>query len=256
MKKIFFYFGYFFMFILLVSCSGDDKLPNGDKIPSKPFLIPNLGAIGDNDWLTDINNGIDSISEGDRIRLQWERLLDNDLRTIRIYRFAGELNQSPVLIDSTLWSNNQYIDQLTSISIGDISRLDTNWYYFIRVVNLSNNFIDSDIVNFNLIQKPFLLFPLDDVVFESCSDIFFRWRNIGDTTRLRLLLICENTRKLLWHYDEYIFINDTEYVKKYDGEALSEGSYLWRVDSRGNPDHDGNYFSGSKSETRRFVIVQ
>ena len=244
---------YIIFCLFLIACSGKEKMPNGDNYPSKPILIAHRGAVGDNDWLTDSNNGIDSVSEGDWIKLQWENLTDNDLKIIRIYRYAAELNQSPVKIDSVLWNSPVYIDRLTSGSIGDISRLDTDWHYFIRAVNLSNNFTDSDTVNFTLTSKPFLEFPIDGAIFENADDIVFGWRYSGDTTRLRLLLFDEN-KDLIWYFDEYIFINDMVYEKKYDGKIVPAGTYFWRVDSRGNPDVVGNYHSGSKSEMRKIDI--
>ena len=253
-KKTYFSSLFLFFILCMISCSGEERMSNNELYPAKPFLIPHLGTIGDNDWLTDTNNGIDSLSDGDWIRLQWDKLIDNDLRIIRIYRFAGEINQFPVIVDSVIWNNTQYIDRLTSASIGDISRLDTDWHYFIRVVNFSNNYTDSDTVNFRLSHKPLLEYPIDGALFEGSSDINFKWRNQGDTTRLRLLLFMENSETPLWYFDEFIFINDLIYEKKYDGEPLLSGSYIWRVDSRGIADSSGHYHSGSKSNIRRFII--
>ena len=239
--------------LFLISCSAKDRFSENNTPPSKPNLIQHLGAVGDAEWLADTNNGIDSVSEEDWIRLQWDRLIDNDLKIIRIYRFAKDLNQSPVKIDSTLWNSTQYIDRFASTTLGDVSRLDTDWHYFIRAVNLANNFTDSDTVNFRLLQKPFLVYPTDGMAFESTSNIVFRWGLQGDSTRLRLLLFDEN-ENLIWKYDEHIIISDTIYEKRYDGMPLPNGSYSWRIDSKGETDIENNIFSGSKSETRILSI--
>ena len=245
-----------FIFFLLISCSGKDKFPSDTTPPTKPILIQHLGVIGDDDWLTDENNGIDSVSEEDWIRLQWDRLIDNDLKIIRIYRFAKDFQQTPVKVDSLAWNQTQYFDRLTPASIGDFSNIEIDWHYFIRAVDLSNNFTDSDTVSFRLIQKPILEYPDDGTTFEDSSDIIFQWQKQGDSTRMRVLLFDDQTGQLIWKYDEYIFIGDILFEKQYDGEPLQEGTYTWRVDSRGLLDIDGNYYSGSKSRQRKIVIIR
>jgi len=240
--------------LLFFSCSSRDKFLNSDKCPIKPILIPHLGSIGDNDWLHDDNNGIDSVSDNDWVRLQWDILIENDLKTIRVYRFANDLNQAPIKIDSVLWNNTQYIDRFSSVHMDDLSKFNTEWHYFIRVVNIANNYTDSDTVRFTLIQKPLLNVPLHDTVFENSFEIVFKWSIQDISTRMRILLFENDTNRLVWKYDEYVIIENKEYIKVYDGLPLPEGSYSWRVDSRGIADISGIYNSGSKSETRYIHI--
>ena len=72
---------------LLFSCSGDDP-PEKDKIPpTTPKLISHLGDTGDDPIivngvtvsLNDDNNGIDTVPDGNWIKVPWEKFVDNDL---------------------------------------------------------------------------------------------------------------------------------------------------------------------------------
>lgn len=243
-----------FLLFIIVSCASSDKVYKDTTPPLKPILIPHLGSIGDNEWLSDDNNGIDALPDGEWIRIQWHKLLDNDLKIIRIYRFAKDLNQNPVKIDSIGWNNEEYIDRLLPESVGQITAIETDWHYFIKVLDHANNYTVSDTVKFKLIQKPILTEPEEDAVFSNSSQITFRWRKQSSSTRLRLLLFDDETGKLIWHYDEINITEEIIFQKRYDGNPLPAGSYTWRVDSRGDMDYDGNYFNGSKSKIRKLFI--
>ncbi|MDZ4183028.1 MAG: hypothetical protein U1B83_09140, partial [Candidatus Cloacimonadaceae bacterium] len=71
----------------LLSCAGEDD-PDKDKIPPyPPTLIPHLGDTGDppvfyeGQWivLNDENNGIDTVPDGNWIRIPWIPFIDTDL---------------------------------------------------------------------------------------------------------------------------------------------------------------------------------
>ena len=84
------------LFLLLVSCSGEDVLQNDTTPPIKPQMIPHLGDTGDvSSGVTQnyyVNeefefNGIDAVQGEDWIKIQWERVSDDDAQLIEIYRF-------------------------------------------------------------------------------------------------------------------------------------------------------------------------
>lgn len=243
--------------VMFVSCSSSDK-SNVDKTPPmKPILLPHLGDVGDSllvdgRLIDDTNNGLSPLPEGDWLRLQWLRLLDNDLTVVRIFRYPESLNPKPVKIDSIKWNNEEYIDRL--INTGAYSAIETNWHYFIEAVDHAGNTTVSDTVSYTLLRKPLLVSPANNDEFNNSSELSFTWvKNNTDVSRLRLLLFDIN-RNCLWSFDESNVTEELSFTVNYNGNPLPSGTYYWRVDAVGNLNEYLEYNSGSKSLERKFII--
>ena len=228
--------------LLILSCSGKEPHPFRDRDPLKPILHPHLGAIGDDEFLTDENNGIDSHSQGDRIRLIWDRPLDNS--SITIFRFSEDFAPEPLQIHRVVTADTIYLDRFLEDSY--VSVTDVEWSYYIRASNF-RAFTDSDTVSFTLRPRPILISPPHRAEFTNSDDLKFSWNNDISDSRLRLLLF-DNSKNLIWSETiDFVFYPTHEI--EYTGEKLSPGFYFWRVDTRGD-----TFNSGSKSEERRIEI--
>ena len=251
---------------LLLACAATDPRENDRTPPIKPVMIGHLGTFGDISYtgvsLTDDNNGIDAVSEGNWIRIQWEDLLDTNIEMIEVYRFDNDTREVPRLVTVIReWRNTEFIDRLLPATIGNSSAIETDWHYFIRAINHAGTYTDSDTVNFRLIEKPVLSNPPDGRELTNAelrAPGAFSWRNMGTSTpstRMRLLIFDENMN-LVWRHDE-LHATETAVFNTnfYRPQSLPAGTYHWRVDSRGNVDHNGIHSSGSKSMMRSFRIV-
>jgi hypothetical protein len=247
----------------LLSCAATDPRETDTTPPLKPIMIQHLGTAGDfcfitEKELTDDNNGIDAVSEGNWIRIQWERLLDIDISKIEVYRFTYETYQLPTLVETIRdWRTTEFVDPLLPSSIGNLSAIETDWHYFIRAIDHAGNYTDSDSVNFRLIEKPGLQHPPANAVLTNAqlrADNAFIWRKMGRSTRLRLLIFDE-AGNLVWKHDELHATEEIVFNASFRGvEDLPPGEYHWRVDSRGDMDYNWVFSSGSKSEMRRFYV--
>jgi len=267
MKKLSIFMYSLFFSLFIISCSSSDKTSIDKLPPNKPILIPHLGDMGDNllidgYLINDSNNGLSPLPDGDRLRLQWSRLIDNDLSVIRIYRYPESLNPNPVKVDSIRWDNEEYIDRLENTGTNPATQ--TNWHYFIEVVDMTGNSTVSDTVNFTLINKPLLLSPEPGDTLISSSQLSFNWVSYNtNISRLRVLILKTNDqfsdgdlnyKEYVWHFDESNITENSEFNINYTGEPLPAGTYYWRVDAQGAMDENLNYNSGSKSEERKFII--
>jgi len=249
------------LIIVLAACSGKETLGVDTTPPSKPILYPHLGDTGDgwayinegqtdSIYVTDYNNGIDAVPTGNKIRIQWEHMLDKDLKIIRIFRFARD-NQV-TKIDSIAPNYEEYEDQL--VNVGDLPAIETEWNYYIQAVDLAGNYSTSDTVSYRLIEKPVLISPVDDALLAN-SNITFRWNKGRDVEKYRLLVF-DDMQAYLWHRDLDISLEENIIELDYNSStALPSGTYYWRVDAfRDRIDGGDLFFSGSESLERKFVI--
>jgi hypothetical protein len=270
--------------LILIGCAGETPTEVDPNPPSQPSMIPHLGNTGDlvyddlGNIVDTLNfhspavsdyelNGIDAVPQGDWIKIQWYPITDLNIDRIEVYRFSYEdynayhntSEDYPTKI-STLNNPNvtMYIDHSVQPYVGT----DTEWFYFIKVINSYENWAKSDTVGFKLVNKPILESPADNVQVASMQDITFSW--LEDQTQAiqswRLLLFDANFN-LVWMYP----ILGAELEAEYDGEELSSGVYFWRIDAfgmaPGDPpveyDLDGAIIpvhTGSKSYERTIII--
>jgi len=98
MRKIFLLVA-LIMLVLLCSCAGNDPTEKDKIPPTTPKLITHLGDTGDDPItidgalvnLNDDNNGIDAVSDGNWIKVPWEKFVDNDLSHVglSLYRIQS-----------------------------------------------------------------------------------------------------------------------------------------------------------------------
>lgn len=238
----------FVSLLVLLSCSGKDKITIDNTPPTKPILIPHLGDFGDGFveynnqtiFLNDDNNGIDADPDGDWIRVSWEHFLDTDLDYVRIFRF-DEFNNTPTLIDSIRSDNEYYLDSSSSISTY------VRYSYFIEVVDNNGNTAISDTVSYMLISKQTLISP-DNESFAYADSIKFEWLRSGFVSKFRVMVF-DNNHYYKWHsdidvaFEEYSFTVDLpeDVLQGYTGDYI-----FWRVDAF-DWDFELNMFVGSES---------
>jgi len=233
-----------FLFIIVISCSGEDVI-NKDTIPPiKPYMVPHLGDTGDyiggeaqNYYVNNEFefNGIDAVSGEDWIKIQWEHISDDDADYLEVYRFnMSDYNYYLENIESLdedydfstriqileTTENDHYVDHSGNL-LGD------SWFYFINVFDLAGNSTKSDTVCYRLIDRPAILYPLSGNI--NYNELVFGWDLDSElsASQSRLLLFDEN-RQLLWVYSPLDF-DDTVIV--YFGEYLDPQTLIWRVDT-------------------------
>lgn len=242
--------------LILISCAGDDDLDK-DKIPPfPPTMIPHLGDSGDPPtvyygnpprMITEDNNGIDAVPEGDWIRIAWKPFIDTDLSRVRIWRY-DQFNPTPVIIDSINANVEQYLDSRNALE-------ERVWYsYYIDLVDHSGNVARSDTVHYALLAKPILISPINgDTV--SPLGATFRWNQSGFASKYRLVLFDMNY-DYVWHQDLYVALEDELFItipnnlaSQYSGQSLR-----WRVDSF-DYDQEMEAYMGAESQ-ERIVHIQ
>jgi hypothetical protein len=232
MKKFLIILSILLVAITVISCSGKDE-KEVDKIPPyPPVMIPYLGAMGDppTDFygqlthITDENSGIDTVAEGDWIRIAWKPLIDEDVALVRIFRF-NELEPEPVQIDSIAPTRTTYVDK-------DNDLLERVWYsYFIEAIDFAGNTALSDTVSFGLLNKPTLTFPPNGAPFNAVTDTL-KWDYAGFASSYRVYVM-DPEHKRIYHQDLFTALEDKLYLKlpnnlltPYRGQHL-----YWRVDA-------------------------
>jgi hypothetical protein len=242
--------------LLLISCAGTEENEK-DKIPPyPPSLVPHLGDTGDPPAqynghtviLNEDNNGIDTVPDGDWIRLLWDPFIDTDLSHIKIYRY-DQFNTNPVMIDSISANATQYLDSQTQLTPGV-------WYsYYIDLVDFSGNYATSDTVSYSILSKCVLLSPDNNALISPISATF-QWNRSGFASTYRLLLFDEDYN-YVWHQD-LVVANEEDplsitipvnLASQYSGQSLR-----WRVDSL-EWNEDMQMYQGSES-LERIVWVQ
>ncbi|MGI6199054.1 MAG: hypothetical protein ACOYIS_08035 [Candidatus Cloacimonadaceae bacterium] len=242
--------------VFMISCSGEDEKDVDKTPPYPPTMIPYLGAMGDppTDFygqltqLTDENNGIDTVAEGDWIRIAWKPLIDDDVSLIRIFRF-DELNTEPTQIDSIAPKQTTYVDKSSDL-------IERVWYsYFIEAVDFAGNAALSDTVSFGLLSKPTLTFPPNGAPFNATTDSL-KWDNNGFASSFRPYIL-DSEHKLIWKPidDIQTGIEDELYVRvpvnvltPYRGQTL-----YWRVDAYDWDEEQQQSFK-AKSVERVFYV--
>lgn len=244
--------------LLLSACAGKDPDDQDTVPPIPPVLVPHLGDTGDPPVmyngqftiLNDENNGIDTVPDGDWIRVSWDPFKDTDLSHVKIWRYSN-FNNEPVFIDSISASADYFLDT-------DSQLIERVWYsYFIDLVDLAGNTSRSDTTSYALLAKSILLSPADGATINPLDEVKrFSWSLSGVVGKCRLLLMDENYN-YVWHQDldvaldvDPLFINmPTNIASDHSGQSLR-----WRVDSF-DWDEEMQSYMGSES-FERIVHIQ
>ena len=240
--------------LMLISCSGTDKPEEDTTPPFPPTMVPHLGDVGDppttyygqSAIITDENNGIDAVADGNWIRIAWKPFIDEDLNLVRIWRF-DEFNTTPVQIDSIAPNNDYYLDSREQMP-------ERIWYsYFIDIVDFAGNTARSDTVSYALLAKPVLLDPPNGATISPVGARVY-WNSSGFASIYRLVLFDSN-HNYLWHQDlptameEQLFMDiPVNLLSGHSGEGI-----YWRIDSF-DWDEERQQYLGAESLERIFYI--
>ena len=275
MKRIMFLLALIGTYILILSCAATHPEDVDTEPPRQPRMIPHLGVVGDvyfneetKEWelvhtprgepLNDFNNGIDSVSGEDAIRLQWERVIDNvGVSRIEVFRYANLPHlQTPELIsppESLPGNAIAFTDNLIHTDVG------VDWHYFIVAYDFAGNSSTSEPVNFMLEDRPVPIEPQMSTRLTNTRlrETTFIWEYDGAPVFKRFLIFRNDNGRageLVWSYDTSSI---HEPMLMYTGEDdLENGWYLWRIDVKGwVPDEDGVIRSGAKSRMMTFEII-
>ncbi len=241
--------------IVLLACSGKDKITVDNTPPNRPILVPHLGDYGDGSieynnqtiFLNDDNNGIDADPDGDWIRVSWEHFLDTDLDYARIYRF-DEFNNIPTLIDSISSNNEYYLDSSSSLSTY------IRYSYFIEVVDNNGYMAVSDTVSYMLLSKQILISPATESYAYSDS-IKFEWQKSGFVSKFRIMVFDDN-HYYMWHSDLDVSFEEDFFEMDLPDNVLQNylGEYIyWRVDAF-DWDYELSMYVGSESNERTLYL--
>jgi len=246
------------LFILVLSCSGEDPVDKDTIPPTAPTMVPHKGDTGDdpvyidNAWVywNDENNGIDAVSEGDWIRVPWEPFIDSDLSHVKVYRYS-QSEPTPVLINTVPAVEDYYLDQSALV--------EREWYsYFIELYDASGNYSVSDTVSYAILAKSNLELPQNGQTV-STNNLKLRWnRGDSDTTRFRVLVWDALDRLIYSPLYFYTPVEENPPPPEVPFPVLTpapaSGSvFRWRVDAY-DWDEEYGMFMGSESRERTSVI--
>lgn len=233
----------------LAACAGsdDDNLDTVPPIP--PVLVPHLGDTGDDpvEWgdqvnlvLTEENNGIDTLPDGNWIRVLWDPFKDSDLSHLKIWRF-DDFNPEPVMVDSISASEDYYLDVSTDLT-------ERVWYsYYIDLVDLAGNSSRSDTVGYALLSKSMPTIPANNATIAALGATF-EWQSSGTESFYRLMLFDENN-EYFYHDDLYLAMEPELQITLPVNLELSGRTMRWRVDAF-DWDQDKQIYIGSESNER------
>lgn len=240
--------------LFIFSCSGTDKPEEDTTPPFPPTMIPHLGDTGDpptnyygqQTILTDDNNGIDTVPDGNWVRISWKPFLDQDLNLVRIWRF-DEFNTTPVQIDSIAPNQSYYLDSKQQLP-------ERIWYsYFIDIVDFAGNSARSDTVSYALLAKPVLLDPPNGATISPIGARVY-WNSSGFASSYRLVLFDSN-HNYVWHQDLFTALEDELFIDipvnllmQYSGQGM-----YWRIDSF-DWDEERQQYMGAESLERIFYV--
>jgi hypothetical protein len=248
-------YGILIVSLILLGCSGKDKITTDKTPPLPPDLIQHLGDTGDlpvhypnpedNLTLDENNNGIDAVPDGNWIRVSWEHLLDSDLDYLRVYRFDA-FDPLPALIDSISATSEYYVDSS--------SQLNTNilYSYFIEAVDNAGNSTRSDTVSYSLLSKQRLISSGWDNTYQAYR---FDWQKSGSVASFRLLIMDANGG-YLWHRDIQVTTEGDFFFTLFPNSLIDTPEFAnqelrWRVDAF-DLDFELGIYVGSESEERTF----
>ncbi|MDA3813607.1 MAG: hypothetical protein PF570_05065 [Candidatus Cloacimonetes bacterium] len=257
--------------LLLLGCTGEESLGVDTQAPNKPELVPHLGDTGDgedssipganyyNTYDLDFeNNGMDAVMEGNWIKTQWFRLEDSDIDYLKIFRFSWQDYNADTLNFIQIIDTVDYDEQIYYVDKSSMLTDKIN-FYFIETFDNAGNSTLSDTTGYKLIDKPYLISPVDNFSSQNIYDVTFEWQQSAGATQYRLLIFNEN-RELIWQNTP---LDIGYFTVQYNGPPVEPGSVLiWRVDAFGgthstpNP-IEGNYYivySGAESIERYIYI--
>jgi hypothetical protein len=245
-----------FAMIVLTACAGTEENEDDTIPPITPVLTPHLGDTGDPPVayegqpviLSEDNNGIDAVPDGDWIKMVWDPFKDTDLSHVKIYRFSN-FDPEPVLIDSISSSEDYYLDT------GDDITERVFYSYFIDLVDQAGNASRSDTTTYSLLSKAILLTPENNATISPIS-AEFKWNRSGTAAKYRLVVWDENYQ-YVWHQDLVTALEEdplsiimpNNIAAEYSGRSLR-----WRVDSFDT--EDGIVFNMGSESYERIVHIQ
>lgn len=252
------YLGYIILLLVLLSgCAGEDDTGKDTTPPTRPIMIPHLGDTGDNPItidgalveITDDNNGIDAVPDGQMMRIAWKPLVDTDLSHMKIYRFS-DIAAEPVEIDEIPANRISYLDQ------GPL--VERTWYsYFVELFDVSGNSTVSDTVSYAILAKPYLINPADGS-YQNISNLKFMWNRADDSSGFYRILVWNEDRELIWHTDfnladELDPLSVPFPIISSDDPILPGDVLRWRIDYFDWDEHHQMHM-GSESPERVFIV--
>lgn len=253
------YLGYIvLLLILLTGCAGEDDSGKDKTPPTRPVLIPHLGDPGDppiyingaSVEITDENNGIDTVPEGQMMRISWEPLVDTDLSHMKIYRFS-DIDLEPAKIGEIQANRLYYLDQ------GPL--VERTWYsYFVELFDASGNSAVSDTVSYAILAKPYLISPAHGST-QDIRDLSFVWNRADDGSGFYRILVWNEDRKLIWHTDFNLATEDDPLsipfpiITSEEDPIVSGDALRWRIDYF-DWDEQHQMHMGSESLEYMFIV--
>jgi hypothetical protein len=246
--------------LIFSGCSGDEVISVDNTPPPPAVLIPHLGDTGDEIYiagslLNDSNNGLDTLPDGNFMRLQWDTITGANLDYAKIYRYGDYT--ALTLVDSLPRSavvTNEYLDT----NVGQQPNVYQMWNYYVELYSKNGQHSVSDTVSYKLLPEPELISPSNNAQIASSEDLVFRWMETGDVIHYRILLF-DSDHDYIWHQDYYI-VEDGDFSFTYNGPPLEDYNdiaFIWRIDSFGDLyTEDGVSLSGSESRERFFFLGQ
>lgn len=264
MKKINFVSFIIYGLFICWACSGSESTSPKTSKPKAPVLIHHLGDAGDDSLTTfysqrtqikDSNNGIDAFPDSDAMQLRWMPIVDSNIDYIEIYRYnliGSEGEESEHKLITTITYDNpveEYLDDFSDL-VG-LSSVGINWFYYLKIFNIDGLSNKSNVVSYELMQKPLPLFPQNNQIVANDEELTFSWANVGQN-HCRVLLF-DKDYKLIWSYDWFLTETAEPVVKYSDfgGPAIWDDEFYWRVDAMSSSQQ-----SGSESVNVRFYLGQ
>ncbi len=190
-----------------------------------------------------VEHGIDAVPENDAIFLEWHPNSEEHLSGYAIYR--SETEDKNFMQIGKVASQNKPIDTTfvdTSVS------LNTRYFYFVRAYDEADQFsAPTDTVEYKLIEKPDLLYPIQDVIVDNKPN--FEWENMSsDSFYFRMEHIQSDLNWVVGKTIKYDFPENWNLDEFGITISLERGRYQWRIDAVG-VDH-----SGSESNWGYFIV--